>query len=113
MPFSEIATPHPMKLMNDPFDPFAELLENLENDPLSEITSGDSKPNFDIIEERATADGHHIHKEIHKKGNTKVVEITSDDPTKIPGMPKPGESQQQVMDELMQEVLEDDPIKPG
>jgi len=28
-------------------------------------------------------------------------------------MPKPGESQQQVMQELMQEVLEDDPIKPG
>jgi hypothetical protein len=95
-PFSEIITPHPVKLMKDPFDPFAELIENLENspDPLSEMLSGDSKPNFDIIEERATADGHHIHKEIHKKGNKKIVEITSDDPTKIPGMPKPGESQQ-------------------
>lgn len=38
-PFSEIATPHPVKLMKDPFDPFADLIENMENshDPLSEI----------------------------------------------------------------------------
>ena len=30
-PFSEIATPHPVKLMKDPFDPFADLIENMEN----------------------------------------------------------------------------------
>ena len=88
---------HPMTILgpsisslnSDSLDPILDLIQNLNH---QETYNHPPPQVIDTVEEHLTADGHHIRKEIHKKDNVEVVKITSDDKSKIPGAPKPGES---------------------
>ena len=62
----EIPMPSPFGMMGGGIPPHI----------LQDLIEGDDEPDGDRIEETTTADGTHIHKEIHKEGNMRSVHMT-------------------------------------
>lgn len=93
-PFADFMDEDPLVDMDD-------WMQDMNPMNLLEGQNAPGGPEIVTIEEKVTADGHHIRKETHKEGNFESVRITSDDG---PGFPGGINGPEDIMSEIVKDM---------